>query len=291
VHAATIPRRTPGNTLFAAAHALHLYGAAAIALGGWAFSRLLGFAWEPYAPLWFAGALLIYNIDRLKHDPSDAVNTPMRRATVMRLRRFSVGIILSAALTLVLLPILRRDWLLLSLTASGGVFCANYSLSPLGFRLKDLPLLKTFLAPTIVVISFVVPPLLQGGVQATPLYLVAALGWLWQFLSFNMILCDLRDIPGDSISGTRSLPVVLGPERTFQALHILLWTTIGLGLAVGALAPPASTRTWLTLAIAAAAYEGCLLWRIRTRTPGESFYEWWVEGMLFVPPLIISLSI
>jgi 4-hydroxybenzoate polyprenyltransferase len=285
-------RRTHGISLPAAAHALHFYGAAAIALCGWAFSRLLGFACESYAPLWFAGALLVYNIDRLKHDPSDAVNTPLRQATVNRLRRISAAVIAAAALTLVGLPLLRGDWLLLALTVSGAVVCANYSLSPFGFRLKDIPLLKTFLAPSIVIMSFAVPPLLQGGFEASRSRVAIAFLWLWLFLTFNMILCDLRDIAGDSLAGTKSLPVILGRTRTLLALRLLLCFTLGIGLTAGMTASsPTTVTAWLALSVTTAVYECFLLGYILDRPTDESFYEWWVEGMLFIPPVIISLPI
>lgn len=292
MRATTQSERTLGFGLPAAANALHFYGAGAIVLCGWAFSRLLQFDCKPYAPLWFAGALLVYNIDRLKHDPSDAVNTPIRCATAKRLRRFSAAVITVAALVLVGLPLLRRDWLLLALTVSGSLVCANYSLSPLGFRLKDIPLLKTFLAPTIVLVSFLAPPLLHQGFETPLPYLAAASGWLWMFLCFNMILCDLRDIAGDILSGTRSVPVVLGRRRTLLALQFLLWATLGLGVAIGIAAPSAlMARTWAIMGISAAFYQGMLLKHVHDQTPTEAFFEWWVEGMLFIPPLIISLPI
>ena len=39
---------------------------------------MLQIDWIPSAPLWFAGYLLVYNLDRLYPDPADRVNIPIR---------------------------------------------------------------------------------------------------------------------------------------------------------------------------------------------------------------------
>ena len=59
-------------------HALHIYGAVGIAVFGWSLGRWAGFASGRLLPLWLAGALVVYNLDRLKRDPADCVNTPER---------------------------------------------------------------------------------------------------------------------------------------------------------------------------------------------------------------------
>ena len=72
-----------------AVHALHLYGALGIATFGWSLGHWAGFSSARLLPLWLAGALVVYNLDRLKRDPADAINTPARVARHARLRPWS----------------------------------------------------------------------------------------------------------------------------------------------------------------------------------------------------------
>src|ERR1043166_9012353 len=98
------PERAVWQTL-RAIHALQLYGAAGVAAFGWGLSKMLGFSCEKYAPLWFAGALLVYNLDRLKLDPADALNTPERLNQHNRSRAASLALAIASALLLIALPV------------------------------------------------------------------------------------------------------------------------------------------------------------------------------------------
>ena len=270
-----------------ALHALHLYGAAGITAFGWAMCRLVGWDAGPWMPLWFCSALLIYNADRLRADPADAVNVPARVAAGARLRRVSAAIAAAAGLVLVALPIARADWLTLGLVIGGAFVCLGYSLPLLGWRWKDVPLLKSFMAPTVVAAAIFGLPLLHGaptdGAVLVPTVLRA-----WVFLLFNMLLCDLRDIAGDSRAGVRSVPVVLGERRTHGLLWALLAVVEGLALTALRAASPEHTRVWLLLSIGAPIYLGALIVAVR-RPRSEAFYEWWVEGMLFLPALAFAV--
>ncbi len=260
---------TPLRQIVAALHTLHLYGAAGIAAFGCALGRVLDFDATRYAPLWFVGAVLVYNFDRLKHDPADALNTPRRLARHSRLRKTSVALALCSAAILILLPLFARDWRLLALAIGAGVISLSYSFPLFGFRCKDVPLVKTFFAPTIVTLAYFVPPFCDHELKMNE---APAMAWTWLFLMFNMMLCDLRDHDGDRRFGTRSLPVALGPRRT----RIVLW------IFVAALMAPAFAGFWPVLVLAAGAYLAALLIALR-RPRSEIFYEWFAEGMLFVP--------
>lgn len=288
-------RGNPGGLEFlkkagSAVQTLNLYGAAGIVAFGWTLGRLLHFESGRYAPLWFCAALFIYNLDRLKTDPADAINTPRRSLAAARLRKISLAVAATSAAALVALPVFQRDWLMLLLTASGALLCVNHTLAPLGFRLKDVPLLKTFFAPTLVAAAFVVPPLLQQGMGGHPVHCTVVLAWTWCVLLFNMILCDLRDIEGDRRTGIRSLPVLFGPENTRRSLAALLGLVIVLSIAAAQTAPTGEIQPWLLLAALVPAYLAGLLAALRKPMP-EFFYEWWVEGILFVPALVYSLAI
>ncbi len=272
-----------------ALHALHIYGTAGIVALGWTLGQLLGFRCGTYMPLWLAGALFVYNIDRLKRDPADAINTPRRLEETARLRKLSVAIAAVAGVALLAIPIFTRDWLMLALAVAGGFVCLSYSIPFVSFRLKDVPFLKTFFAPTLLAAACLVPPLLQQGLSVRPAHYAAASAWTWCILLFNMILCDLRDIDGDRASGTLSIPVFLGPVATQRWLVLLLAVIAGLSCAAVATAPDASSGVWKWIAALSPIYLAGLLVALRRPRP-EDFYEWWVEGILFVPAAVWLLA-
>ena len=273
------------------AQTLSIYGACGIVSFGWALSKLLHFDCRPYAPLWFCAALFIYNLDRLKIDPADAVNTPRRSREAARLRTVSACIAIAAAVALVAVPALERDWLMLALVICGGLVCANYSLSPFGFRLKDVPLVKTLFAPTIVTAAILAPPFLQQRGNFPAIHYATAGVWTWCVLMFNMILCDLRDIRGDSLNGTRSLPVALGAGGTIRLLWGVLAMVVLMSVAAVLQSAPGNIELWKFLGVGTALYLAGLLAVARRQKPlPESFYEWWVEGILFIPAVIYPLA-
>ncbi len=268
-------------------HTLHLYGAAGLTALGWAVCRLLDWPAAPWLPLWFCAALLIYNADRLHPDPADRLNLPQRAAASHRWRRLSRAVCAGAALYLIAAPLLQRDWLTLGLVLGGTFISLQYSIPLLGFRWKDVPLLKTLFAPSIITAALLGLPLLHRGLATDrTTFLLTALH-TGSFLLFNMILCDLRDLPGDRASGVRSLPVLLGEKRTRHLLIALLIVIALLALAALRHSPPHHTRAWLALSIATPLYLAALLLATRQPRP-ERFHEWWVEGMLFLPAAVLT---
>ena len=67
-------------------YVLEPVGAAAVTSLGWAACRILKLDWIRSAPLWFAGYVLVYNLDRLYPDPADPVNVPVRWRKTLKLR-------------------------------------------------------------------------------------------------------------------------------------------------------------------------------------------------------------
>ena len=280
VHFPGMDDAQPGRwkNAISALHVLHIYGATALASFGFVVAIWLRFDPAPWAGLWFAGSLFAYNIDRLARDPADAINVPRRAKDAAHLGKYSAALAAAALLALILVPLLRRDWLLLSLVVAGALVCAAYSVALFGRRLKDLPMLKTFLVPTAITASLLVPPLLKEGLHVSTNAFVFASAAVWCFLFFNVLLCDLRDIEGDMQTGTCSLPVLLGVTGTRRLLVVVIAGTSALCACSG----------WNLLATSGALYMGSLLVALRARR-SEQFYEWWVEGMLFLPAAICLL--
>jgi 4-hydroxybenzoate polyprenyltransferase len=269
---------------------LCFYVAAGITSFGWAICHLLGWRSAPYLPLWFCSALVIYNADRLRRDPVDALNIPQRDAASARSRKLSLAVLAIAAVALVGLPMAHGDWLTLGLIAAGTPVCLGYSAPIFGFRFKDVSLLKTLFAPSIVSVAVVGLPWLHEGVPPVGANPALTIFRSWCFLLFDMILCDLRDIEGDQRMGIRSLPVCLGEKRTRAVLWGVL-AVVEISSLVGAAQAPAHlAATWRLACIAGPLYLGGLM--IAVRTPrSEGFYEWWVEGMLFLPAVVCAAGL
>jgi 4-hydroxybenzoate polyprenyltransferase len=280
----------PAPPLAATFHALSLYVAAGITSFGWALATLVGWDAHPWLPLWFFAALLVYNADRLQGEAADLLNIPRRTAISARLRGWNLTLIATASAVLLLLPTARRDWRTLTLVIAGAIVCLNYSRPLLGFRFKDVPLLKTLFAPTVVVTALIGLPLVHEGAPKHGGYFAIMTAHAWALLLFNMALCDLRDLSGDRLNGIVSLPVALGVNRTRHFLWVLLVVMGALALSVLASAPAHLARTWIIMSSGIPFYLGSILLALRSPR-SEGFYEWWVEGILFLPALAVLLGL
>jgi 4-hydroxybenzoate polyprenyltransferase len=181
---------------------------------------LTGTPWLRSAPLWLGGYLLVYNLDRLHYDPADQVNTPTRFLYRESLRSKRLFLIWLSAATLVGWPAVTGRWWLIPPIALAVVALQFYSrpVPVVRKRLKDLPVLKTFIAPLLIAAVLVLWPVLELrrslGSKEILVYL-----WCFIVLSVNSISFDLRDIQGDRRNGTKTVPVLLGAN----------WSTVLLG--------------------------------------------------------------
>ena len=253
---------------------------------GWGVCQLLDWDASPWLPLWFCGALLIYNADRLRSDPADALNVPRRVAAMQRLHGSSTLLVALSAVVLLAVPILRGDWITLALVIGGALVCLSYSIPVLGFRLKEVPVLKTFVAPTVVAAAILALPWLHERGSADRALFVSVAVRVWGLLLFNMILCDLRDVEGDRRTGIVSLPGFLGERGTRRLLVALLIAIESLAFLIAARSPATHATAWRILCVIGPLYLGSLIAAVRVRR-SERFYEWWVEGMFFLPSLAV----
>lgn len=267
-------------------HALHLFGAAGIAAFGWAVCRLLGLVPDSWVPLWFCAGVLVYNVDRLRGDPADHFNLPRRATATQRLRRLSSILVIAAALTLLLLPVGRRDWATLALILLGVPVVLNYSIPFRGRRLKDVPYLKSFFAPTLVLVAVLGLPFIHAPWEFPLLTTPFVATWAWGLLVANMLLCDIRDIHGDRETGVVSLPSEIGLLRTRRLVWGLAAVTGGLAFGLMLLGPREARFAWFLLALAGSAYVSALALAV-TWPRSERFYERWVEGLLFLPAIVV----
>jgi 4-hydroxybenzoate polyprenyltransferase len=212
---------------------LELVGACGItALGGVACA-ILRIDWSRSAPLWFAGYLIVYNADRLYLDPADRLNTPLRTRWAARLRGWRFVLVSLAAALVTVWPVMTgRCWLLFPLALVFGIL-SFYSrpIPRAGFRLKDLPYLKSLLAPTVIAAVLVLWPALESRNDLRgKVWLVFF--WIFLILTINALVYDYRDIEGDRLTGTRTIPLLLGQRRTRGLLIALASALVLISIAL-----------------------------------------------------------
>jgi 4-hydroxybenzoate polyprenyltransferase len=240
---------------------LELVGASAITALGCAACTLLKIGWSLSAPLWFAGYLLVYNADRLHLDPVDRLNTPLRSNWDGKLRRCRICLVWISAGILGVWPLATgRFWLLFPLTIVVGMLCFYSRPIPrVRFRFKDLPYLKSLLVPATIAIVLVPWPAVESGnVPQQKEWLIFF--WIFLILTINALIFDYRDIVGDRLIGTKTIPSWLGYRRTRGLLVLLSAVLVIFSIALSwfRLAGPA-TPAVITLGCAV------LLWSLRQR--------------------------
>ena len=210
------------STFLRQVYLLEVVGGVAVTCLGWASCCLTGSPWLRSAPLWLGGYLLVYNSDRLHYDPADQVNTPTRFLYRESLRSKRLFLIWLSAATLVGWPAATGRWWLIPPIVLAIAALQFYSrpLPVVRKRLKDLPVLKTFIAPFLIAAVLVLWPVLElrrslGAREMLVFF------WCFIVLSMNSISFDLRDIRGDLRNGTRTLPVLLGANWTIVLLGVL----------------------------------------------------------------------
>ena len=199
------------STFLHQVYLLEVVGGVAVTCLGWASCYLTGSPCLGSAPLWLGGYLLVYNLDRLHYDPADQVNTPTRFLYRESLRSKRLLLIWVSAATLVTWPAITGRWWLIPPILLAITVLQFYSrpVPLIRKRLKDLPVLKTFIAPFLIAAVLVLWPVLEirRNLEAREMLVFF---WCFIVLSVNSISFDLRDIQGDVRNGTRTLPVLLG---------------------------------------------------------------------------------
>lgn len=87
-------------------------------------------------------------------------------------------------------------------------------------RLKDLPGIKSLFVPAFIAAILVIWPIVQTGERFSWLDLVI-FAWCFLVLGINSLVFDLRDIAGDRLHGTPTIPAWLGGRLTSLLLLAL----------------------------------------------------------------------
>jgi 4-hydroxybenzoate polyprenyltransferase len=276
---------------------VHVLLAGAVAVSTWMVQRMMGLEAE-LAPC--LGAFLtffsIYALDRVAAEPeADAINHPERESFSRRHARVLLG--LAVAAYVISLGLGARKGLggfLVMLLPLAGVLVYSFPFVPrplahwLGFRrLKEVLVVKNALVASIFASTVTLVPMPTKGKAATGTFTVM---WVFFFVRFfiNTVVFDMRDEQGDRQCGIRTLPVVLGPERTRRLLHgmnLALGVFLLLAPALG-VAPPAFSALAVGTPLAT--------WYLnRTAQPGSMHFlcDVVVDGELYVAGLALLVSL
>jgi len=231
----------------------------AMTAGGFAAAALL-LCSAPLSPLAVglptAAMYVVYTFDKVvRFDSQDDVNDPARSRFIRRWRPSLLGV---AALCMVggaALAARAGPWaaLLFALPLFAGALYA-LPLLPAGARfrrIKDVTGLKSiYVAGTWAATAGLLPLVVAGAPLVGSWAALIACLWVLARFFINTVFFDIGDVEGDRESGTMTLPVVLGVERTRRALIMLNGATallIVVGVEGLALSPSAHILNLLPL--------------------------------------------
>lgn len=187
----------------------------------------------PYVFFCFFAGYFTYTLDRFltSYSPEDRLNRPETLNWQKKHSRFILITLYASFVfsSLLLISLEKESILFLSIF---GAFSFLYVLPVLALlpgntlsKLKDLGPLKPVLLATIWTGGTVFIPLMERKIQLTTLdYSILVDRFL--LLLLNGILFDFLDFQGDRQCGKKTIPVLLGREKTVTIVHILAWGRI-----------------------------------------------------------------
>jgi 4-hydroxybenzoate polyprenyltransferase len=194
-----------------------------------------------------------------------------------------VVIVLGSAILLAW-PILSGQSLLLPwlLAAAAGFQFYSRPLPGFSIRLKDLPGIKSFFVPAFIATILVIWPILQTGEKFSWSDLIIFI-WCFLVLGINSLVFDLRDIAGDRLHGTPTIPVRLGGRLTSL---LLLALGASMVLLSGCLGLPGDLPRTLAFALAGVHLTIMIAIKCRAKPMLLSFLA---DLLLLTPAFSISL--
>ena len=154
--------------------------------------------------------IFVYNMNKVTDTIEDIINQP----NVIFVGRSFYLLSSFTALVLCLLfsILLGVKALLVVLTSSVASITYSIRLSKSIPRLKEIVGIKSILVATSWSLTGALLPACIQIVE--PVKIVLIFFFIFVQLFINTILCDIRDIEGDRVSGLRTIPIVLGLNKT-----------------------------------------------------------------------------
>jgi len=177
----------------------------------------------------FALTFAIYNFDRTIKQKEDLINDPERTRLFAGNRK--IWTIVGTFFFIASMALALREGLNIFLTMFSII--AVYTGYGIGFplipRLKDIPGVKNLvLVSSWTIVPTILPNLSEYGAVEKKGILLSIMIFYFIFIKImvNSILYDVRDIKGDSATGVRTLPVVMGVKNVRMILLIFNSTLI-----------------------------------------------------------------
>ncbi len=199
---------------------------------------------------------VVYTFDKVvQWDPvADAENDPERSAFIGKHRSVLMALAV-VALGLGIVLAYQSPGGLRAVALFGLPFPIAYAYGtnvlPAGFRyrrLKDVTGGKSVtVAGTWALVGVTLPLVAAGRGVSLPLH-AALFAWLFVRFFVNTVFFDIGDIEGDTRAGTRTIPVVLGSERTYALLEVAVLGSVIVGLVSAALSPARLAVSGIVLA-------------------------------------------
>lgn len=229
-----------------------------------------------YLPVWFAGTLGIYALNKAK---TGGWRSGKGRDGVTLSRTIAVCSlgVLAACLAALRDPALA----VAALLAVAVAFAYSMRIPPMRHPLRELPVVKTLVPATVAWGALFAFPLHHSDVAHPPAQSAAAGAWAFCILLFNVAWCDARDIPEDHSRNIHSLPGVLGTGKTRQLLRLLQGAT-AMAAIPPACAAPERLPVWSAATLPTLAWMESMI-RALPSTPGAKRDELLAEGLLIAP--------
>jgi len=173
----------------------------------------------------------VYNLNRKTDEIEDAINHSRRYAFTKKYAKVLMN--LSLATYIVAFVIAGMYGIMaVVITAIPLVNGILYSIPflPRGFRyrrLKDIPFVKNFIVGLAWAVPVALLPVACTGRSLGEM--TVAVGFFFFFLSFiDSTVFDIRDVKGDAETGVKTIPVILGIQRTRILLSVM--NAMGIGI-------------------------------------------------------------
>ncbi len=229
-------------------------------------------------------AVAIYNLNKLTDVHEDTVNVPERARFVKRYYNYIAASIVGFFCAAVVCAFLCNPYAILVITF-GFFIGALYSVQMFGARLKELLLVKNVtIAATCTVGAVLVP----FAVHESSIIVLSLIAYFVFFKALiNTLLFDVRDLRGDQFSGTITVPISLGLNKT-KGLLLALNSTLIPWLLISSLQGLFQKFIFLITCSTVYGY-GCILHFCKKDVKPRKSVDLLVEGEWIVFALLVLL--
>lgn len=171
----------------------------------------------------------VYTLDKIADLDKDITNMPERMRFLKGRKNLVLTCAIAAFLFSMILTFLDKPLsLLIILVPVGANAIYGTRLIPGLPRLKDIPVMKNVVvAVSWALVTILIPALHLANPESWIVFMIVYFMFIKTFI--DTVLYDVRDVKGDRENGVRTIPVLIGPEKTVIVL-LALNSTLLFGL-------------------------------------------------------------